>query len=330
MPNWLTAPTSSLVEIPDLPSPNVEPVAAAPAEHARTPKERTATFREAVRPATDLPEPRPLSRLGEIQQLRERAGVGLGRPLAAAALVTGLLLAVQATPSAHEEIPSADVVRAYSAIDRLRPGDTALVVFDYPATRANSLAAAEESVLRHLGARGVSIVAGATRPDALERLPVLLPKASITNLGPLRGDLEEIRRLGLRDGATGAPTDSALRRATAGRPVDLMLIVTEATGDAARWLGNLRPGAAPAGVAVIAGGDPTVLAPLRAAGQMTGNVRGSIDLPGYAAMAGRGDPPVRGGQTTTGPVLAAGFVGLIAIFARLRWRLRRLPPRTEA
>jgi hypothetical protein len=226
-----------------------------------------------------------------------------------------LLAAGVVAPLLVEKAPNAETARAYWAVERLRAGAPVLVVLDYPPERSNDFAAAEALVLRHAAAQGARVIAASPQPELGDRLRSLVPNGAITHLPPLATDPDAIRRLGQRESVTGVPTDPALRRATGDRPLELMVVVGDPHGTA-RWLSNVKTGAKPAAIAVVAG-ETTLLNPLRATGQVTGIVRADRDVLGYAALVGAGAPPSRVGAMATGPSVVASVVLALACLARL-------------
>jgi len=311
LPEWLLAdsaatPAAEPEPLPPLPDPTVPLTPPTPPSTSPTtpPRPRVATF-SGERP-------------GKARVATRRGGWRRRVPwhaVAAAVVFAATLLgALALLPPPQEDLPSPDVVRAYSAIDRLKPEAAVLVIFDYSEAQAAALRPAEQSILRHLAAREARIVAVTTE----SMLPVEWAAAELggrlTSLGRVATSSETARRLGGRERPSGAPSDPALRRATHGRPLELIIVVAAEAGSAARWLGTLRPGGNPPAIAVIAAGDDTTLAPLRGGGQLVGAIRSPAEVPGYATLAGAGMPPARSGGMLAGLAVAlVSVAGLAAV-----------------
>ncbi|GIW06611.1 MAG: hypothetical protein KatS3mg060_1416 [Dehalococcoidia bacterium] len=329
LPHWLDGAESVEETLPDLPTPfPATPRPTPPPSVAVPPTTRVATFRavkapRAVAEAVSSPALHPeRSRLDELRALRTSAVLhGASRRIVAVGLAAALAVAVLSAPPPIEELPTADVVRVYSSVDRLRLGAPVLIVLDYPPERAGEFAATEETVIRHAAARGATLVSVSPRPELTGRVRAIAPSATVSELPPISADPESIRRLGQRDRLSGTPADPALRFAAGNRPLELAIIIGE-QNEVARWLSNLRSGANPPGIAVVPG-ESAALSALRASGQLTGSLRTERDLRGYSLLAGQGVPPFRSGLLTAGPVLAAALV--IAATAGLRLRRQSQP-----
>ncbi|MCS6801164.1 MAG: hypothetical protein RMM58_05030 [Chloroflexota bacterium] len=245
----------------------------------------------------------------------------LGQALAALALAAGLLCAVLFLPPPFEELPSSEVVRAFSAVDRLRPGQPVLLVLDYPPERASALAPLEASVVRHAASRGAVLIVVAPDRQRMEQVSALAPGALSARLPEPVTPLELSQRLGQRDRRLGGLLDPADRVAIGDRPVALVVVVGEQQA-AANWLANLRTGPALPALAIIAG-ETSSLAPLRASGQVQGVLRGERDLRSYGALAGDGVPPAQVGAIAAGPATVAGMLLASAALVRLARRALR-------
>lgn len=246
---------------------------------------------------------------------------GLATVAAGLALAAALGGAVLAAPPLIEALPNADTTRAFGAVDRLRVGAPVLVVLDYVPDRASDFAELEDLVLRHAAARGARLIMVSPEPALAAGLRDRVPDVAFTALPAFRNEADSIQRLGQRESVTGIPSDPVLRSAAGDRPLELIVVIGDQVATT-RWLSNVKRGAKPPAIAVIAG-DTTLVNPLRASGQLSGIVRARRDWDGYAALAGAGAPPSRAGTTAWGPSLIASAVIVLASIARLARLCRR-------
>ncbi len=306
-----------------------QPVLAAAAPPIGIPDSRTPTWSTAAPRRAEGEAGNELSRVEQLRRQRPVNATGVESVLArgTVALVALLLLILPAfiAIGPREYLPTGDVVRAFSAIDRIAAGTQVLAIFENPAGHISDLDAAERVILDHLTARQAHIIAASTgEASDLGRLGIAQPDG-IARIATAN-DVDTIRRLGARSGTgkQAVPTDANLRLATGGLPVDLVIVFAGDAIDASRWLGNFRQGGVPAGIAVVAGGDAKLLSPIRGSGQVLGIINVPGDLPAYLSLAGSGPYPSKAGSASnsTGPALAsllllaglaAGFRKVIAI-----------------